>query len=142
MERLTTYFLKKAVCNATIDVCIQQTSNPLDDNCCCYCEINNKMIAKLADYEDLEEQGLLLRLPCKVGDEFWVIAYKSKVITHVKCSGYVIQEDVPNGIKNKYVWLDSVKNPRDYWKLDFKEFDRQCFKTKAEAEQALKQMGE
>lgn len=27
-----------------------------------------RVIAKLAEYEDLEEQGLLLRLPCKVGD--------------------------------------------------------------------------
>ena len=28
---------------------------------------------KLADYEDAEEQGLLLRLPCKVGDTVWVV---------------------------------------------------------------------
>ena len=28
---------------------------------------------KLAEYEDLEEQGLLLRLPCKVGDMVWAI---------------------------------------------------------------------
>lgn len=28
-------------------------------------------IQKLAAYEDLEEQGLLLRLPCKVGDYAW-----------------------------------------------------------------------
>ena len=27
-----------------------------------------ELINKLAEYEDLEEQGLLLRLPCKVGD--------------------------------------------------------------------------
>ena len=26
------------------------------------------VLKKLADYEDLEEQGLLVRLPCKVGD--------------------------------------------------------------------------
>lgn len=25
----------------------------------------------LAEYEDLEEQGLLVRLPCKVGDMVW-----------------------------------------------------------------------
>ena len=31
-------------------------------------EDNFKAIKKLADYEDLEEQGLLARLPCKVGD--------------------------------------------------------------------------
>ena len=30
-----------------------------------------KIIKRLAEYEDAEEQGLLLRLPCKVGDEFW-----------------------------------------------------------------------
>ena len=28
---------------------------------------------KLAEYEDLEEQGLLLRLPCKVGDKAWYV---------------------------------------------------------------------
>lgn len=27
----------------------------------------DKILTKLADYEDLEEQGLLVRLPCKVG---------------------------------------------------------------------------
>ena len=31
-------------------------------------EDNFKAIKKLADYEDLEEQGLLVRLLCKVGD--------------------------------------------------------------------------
>lgn len=28
---------------------------------------------KLCDYEDLEEQGLLVRLPCKVGEKLWCI---------------------------------------------------------------------
>ena len=28
-----------------------------------------RIIERLAEYEDLEEQGLLLRLPCKVGTE-------------------------------------------------------------------------
>lgn len=36
------------------------------------CEMNSHhcrmILEKLADYEDLEEQGLLVRLPCKVGD--------------------------------------------------------------------------
>lgn len=30
-------------------------------------------IEKLATYEDLEEQGLLVRLPCKVGEKLWCI---------------------------------------------------------------------
>ena len=30
-------------------------------------------IQRLAEYEDAEEQGLLVRLPCKVGDSFFAI---------------------------------------------------------------------
>lgn len=34
---------------------------------------NNRhnVLQKLADYEDLEEQGRLIKLPCKVGDIVW-----------------------------------------------------------------------
>lgn len=32
-----------------------------------------KMINRLAELEDLEEQGLLVRLPCKVGTEVYYI---------------------------------------------------------------------
>lgn len=32
-----------------------------------------KILTKLANYEDLEEQGLLVRLPCKVGDDVYII---------------------------------------------------------------------
>ena len=31
----------------------------------------NKVLRKLAEYEDLEEQGLLLRLPCKPKEIIW-----------------------------------------------------------------------
>lgn len=33
----------------------------------------DKILTKLAVYEDLEEQGLLVRLPCKVGTEVYYI---------------------------------------------------------------------
>ena len=36
-------------------------------------EGNFKVAEKLATYEDLEEQGLLVRLPCKVGDDVYII---------------------------------------------------------------------
>ena len=32
-----------------------------------------EMAEKLAEYEDLEEQELLLKLPCKVGDTVWEV---------------------------------------------------------------------
>ena len=35
------------------------------------CKTIDDVIDKLADYEDLEEQGRLIKLPCKVGDTVW-----------------------------------------------------------------------
>ena len=37
------------------------------------------VLKKLAAYEDLEEQGLFVRLPCKVGDTFWVVTHPMNV---------------------------------------------------------------
>ena len=41
----------------------------LDDKC----SLISDVCKKLAEYEQLEEQGLLLRLPCKAGDTVWDI---------------------------------------------------------------------
>lgn len=35
-------------------------------------ELLYEIANRLAEYEDMEEQGLLVRLPCKVGDTLWV----------------------------------------------------------------------
>ena len=67
MERLTkrdfsriTYNERQSImCSSYCDNCSQGAGN---------CKTVKNMIKKLATYEDLEEQGLLVRLPCKVGD--------------------------------------------------------------------------
>ena len=40
----------------------------------------HRVLQKLAEYEDLEEQGLLLKLPCKVGDTVHLIKPDGKVV--------------------------------------------------------------
>lgn len=47
-------------------------NNHLED-----CPTINKIYEKLARYEDLQEQGKLLKLPCTVGDTVYVIPSKS-----------------------------------------------------------------
>lgn len=37
-----------------------------------------KVLRKLAKYEDLEEQGLMLRLPCKIGDIIYEVSYENR----------------------------------------------------------------
>lgn len=82
MERLTewengsvTYNEKREIeCGEYCDSCSQGTGN---------CETIKNMIKKLAEYEDLEEQGLLVRLPCKVGTE--VFCYFPGDSHYTKC---------------------------------------------------------
>lgn len=55
----------------------------------------DKILTKLAVYEDLEEQGLLVRLPCKVGDMLWynilgyTESYEIKAFSYGYCDGYI-----------------------------------------------------
>lgn len=55
----------------------------------CHCGLVEDMIEKLADYEDLEEQGRLIKLPCKEaytesGDIVYLI-YDDEVVECTHC---------------------------------------------------------
>lgn len=43
-------------------------------------DFKNLLIQKLGEYEDLEERGLLIKLPCKVGDTVHYVNLSNKVI--------------------------------------------------------------
>lgn len=70
MERLTERY-KDSIANIVlITECGDKLCKDICDDIECDCSKCGleKALEKLADYEDLEEQGLLVRLPCKVGD--------------------------------------------------------------------------
>lgn len=54
-------------------------------------------LEKLADYEDLEEQGRLVKLPCKVGDTVWdndsgrPCAYTITAFSFGECEEYICE---------------------------------------------------
>lgn len=54
---------------------------------CDYCDFSTKICEKLAHYEDLEEQGLLLRLPCKVGTMVYNTRWWDETEEKVKVDG-------------------------------------------------------
>lgn len=70
MERLTQ---TTEIGNAYFPKCFEEPccgmGECLDDNC----SLMLDACKKLAEYEQLEEQGLLVRLPCKVGTEVYYI---------------------------------------------------------------------
>lgn len=88
-----------------------------------------KAYYKLQEYEDLEEQGLLLMLPCKVGDTLYrLVPNLYREYVEIKIAQFVINK---NGI---YFITDKGVS----WSAD--KIGKTVFLTKSEAEQKLKEM--
>ena len=93
------------------------------------CKTIDDVIDKLAQYEELEEQGLLLRLPCKVGDTLYrLVPNLYRKYGEIKIAQYVINK---NGI---YFTTDKGVS----WSAE--KIGKTVFLTKSEAEQKLKEM--
>lgn len=98
---------------------------------------HGKCCNKLAEYEDLEEQGLLLRLPCKVGDTVYVIHYIDR--RYVICS-HVISKFVimPYRFPRVQIYFEKENG---FITSDFEgQVNENLFFTKEEAEAKLKEM--
>ena len=102
----------------------------------------NKLAEKIGAYEDAEEQGLLLRLPCKVGDTVYLIA-------HITCENRkkplkcVIDEFTIDN-SNCYAVLNASAMyyaMRRFKAINIREFGLTIFLTQEEAEKALADMG-
>ena len=88
------------------------------------------ILEKLAEYEDLEEQGLLLLLPCKLGTTVYNTTWWDNVTEKVKVDG-----------KTFYRTVHKHKVSKSIFSLvDIYDFGKTVFLTKAEAEQKLKEM--
>lgn len=85
-----------------------------------FCLIERVENKKLKEYEDLEERGLLPKLPCKVGDTVYVIEASEEEFEHFHCG------------------LRISKCEFDFWMIPL--FGKCVFLTQAEAEDALKRM--
>ena len=79
-------------------------------------DYKNLLIEKLGKYEDLEEQGRLVKLPCKVGD----------TVYHV-VQGRIVEV---SNVDLFFLLLSVAEN----------RFNNSVFLTKSEAEQKLKEM--
>ena len=94
------------------------------------CKTIDDVIDKLADYEDLEEQGRLVKLPCKIGTEVYDITWWDNVQEKVKVDGKTFYRTVHKHKVSKSTFS----------LLDVKDFGKTVFRTKEEAKQKLKEM--
>ena len=134
MERLTkrdfsriTYNERRSImCSSYCDNCSQGAGN---------CKTVKNMIKKLATYEDLEEQGLLVRLPCKVGDT-----------VYVKLSVYCKTKHAEAQVRDYTYFISCgfcvvvTSEKFDKQSIPFSEFGKSIFLTREEAEKKLEEM--
>lgn len=103
---------------------------------------NYKYIKRLAEYEDLEEQGKLIKLPCKIGDKIFVIPSKANLGLNI-VNGHEennrIYEQIVNRIEiYKSGYLLSTCNGMSCVVEEF--YKETWFLSKKEAQAALKAM--
>ena len=82
-----------------------------------------KLIKKLDEYENLEEQGLLLRLPCKVGDKLYAIS-DTRI---AECTCCEIKIGIENYVgANFNCDYDCKGCPFNSWEQDFYTGEHSC----------------
>ena len=86
-------------------------------------------LKKLQEYEDLEEKGLLLRLPCKVGDKAWYVHRGG--IDEVTVDSFVLNVNLFANV-SLYIGAERFGKTLTPYKT--------LFFSRAEAEQKLKEM--
>lgn len=94
-------------------------------------------LKKLKEYEDLEEQGLLLRLPCKVGDVLY-FAHHDRVISSEVLSAKYHAEAENHGVFIRERLTIDVEGCSA--EIDFCDIGKRVFLTREEAEAKLKEL--
>lgn len=96
---------------------------------------------KLKELEDLEEQGLLLRLPCKVGDVVYQIMFFPKKGKCEIVEGIVEEIYYKHAIGYRAIRIKVRNTDHTLSVWDDYDFGKNVLPTKAEAEKALAEMG-
>ena len=100
--------------------------------------IRKYAVDKLAKYEDLEEQGKLLKLSCAVGDTVYYPDDYYGIVVPVKISEIIIGE--LNTAQYSGCFFDGNGDPEKDYDFEIEDFGKTVFLTKEEAENALHKM--
>lgn len=144
MERLTKI---SEIGNAYYPKCFEEPccgmGECLDDRC----SLMLDACKKLAEYEQLEEQGLLVRLPVKIGDDIYKIPSKANydlnVLNGYKANNRVYHQKVYSIVFSQRGWFvqcdkDSIHVPNVIC-VDV-EYGKTWFLTREEAEKKLEEI--
>jgi hypothetical protein len=132
MERLTD---RNADGNYFYPKCFEKCDGLGASRKCDNCEITTSICEKLGNYEDLEEQGGLIKLPCKVGDTVYAIGFNNNkpiIYESVVLSILITEKEIAFNVKVDEFGINS--------QLKQSMFDKTVFLAKSAAEAKLKEL--
>ena len=114
--------------------CVDNNKNKCNDNCMYgLCKWIKECLLKLKSYEDLEEQGLLLKLPYNIANHGIVYFVDEKDLEIYQLRSDKIEISKMMISNDFYYTIDSFD-------FSYEDFGKMLFLTKEEAEKALKEM--
>ena len=138
MERLTD---KNDVGSYFYPKCFEKCDGLGASSKCDNCEIMTSICEKLGKYEDSEEQGRLIKLPCKVRDTVYYISegfIEPCTVETIFISDYT--DKYGNCSYMAEIHFDREDCPYVSTEIYFTDIGKTIFLTKDEAEQKLKEM--
>lgn len=135
MERLTEVTIEDGVklYDISSELCLSKTTHG---------EKIAAILKKLAGYEDLEEQGRLVKLPCKVGDTVWdndygrPCAYTITAFSFGECEEYICEPVTTKEV----VFYYTNSSGSITGSFAESEIGKSVFLNKSEAEAKLKEL--
>lgn len=100
-------------------------------------DYKNLLIEKLGEYEDLEEQGRLVKLPCKVGDVVYYVCNNRVMSSEVLSVKYHVEAENHGVFIRERLTVDFEGIPAE---IDFSTIGKTVFLTRDEAEAKLKEL--
>lgn len=127
-----------------------ESDNPMNTACIKSaedCEQLAGWLEKSKEYQQLEEQGRLLKLPCKIGDDVYFVPskvnYKLNILNKHSENNKVYHQKVEDFVLTRHGWYlecdQDVKYGTGYILTDV-SFCKTWFLTKPEAEAKLKEL--
>lgn len=98
------------------------------------CEEIDAVYRKLKEYEDLDEQGRLIKLPCKVGQHIYIVHQYGNWIDEASITGISEADNVDCFCFKVYIDPDCDEI------IALKEFNETWFLTQSEAEAKLEEL--
>ena len=143
MERLTNHFdyCKMIDCKFYDAELYKQGKCKFFDKSIEHCH-EKRMNDKLKEYEDAEEQGLLLKLPCKIGNKIYVIPSEINYDLNIIIGHAELNRVYEQTVHSVQVWGSGylVKTCNGVYSVLPKSYGETWFLTREEAEKALERM--